>query len=50
MTDQEFATWLRSLPREVPPESVEEAEQAHDAEVGPYIPHHHHAYYGEAGH
>lgn len=50
MNDQEFAAWLRSLPRETPPEEAEAAELAHDVEVGPYVPHHHHAYYGEAGH
>lgn len=50
MTDHEFAAWLRSLPREIPPEKVMEAEEAHDAEVGPYIPHHHHATYEGSRH
>ncbi len=50
MTDQEFAAWLRTVPREVPPEKVEEAEQLRAAEAGPYVPHHHHPYFGEAAH
>lgn len=50
MTDREHADWLRSLPREVPPEQVIEVEHAADVERGPYIPHHHHPYFGEAAH
>jgi hypothetical protein len=50
MTDQEFADFLRSLPREIPPEKVEEIEREHDAERGVFqpLPGHHH--YGESHH
>lgn len=37
MTDTEFAAWLRSLPREVPPEKVEQAVHQRDAERGPWV-------------
>ncbi len=47
MTDQEFAAFLRSLPRELPEEEVEHIEHAHDAVRGRYVPHggtvHHYA-------
>lgn len=51
MTDTEFAAWLRTVPRELSPEQVDQIGHDHDAERGPYIPHtgtHHTA--GEAGH
>ncbi len=38
MTDEQFAAWLRSLPRVVAPERVEEIEHQHDVERGPYAP------------
>ena len=50
MSDQEFADWLRSVPREKSPEEVMRGERAHDRQVGPYVPHHHHGYYEEARH
>lgn len=37
MTDQEFADWLRSLPREKSPEEVDRIELEHDLEVGPWV-------------
>lgn len=39
MTDSEFAAWLRSMPREKPPEEVEQVERQHDVDRGPYVPH-----------
>lgn len=36
MTDAEF---LKSLPRDIPPEEAEHRERLHDAERGLYIPH-----------
>lgn len=50
MNDEEFAAWLRTYPREKSPEEVVAAERRHDQIEGPYVPHHHRAYYGEAGH
>lgn len=51
MTDTEFASWLRSLPREKSPEQVEQAEHQHDAERGPYVPRSEITYHcGEAAH
>lgn len=50
MTEREFADYLRSLPREVPPEEVERIEREHDAERGPYAPHAHRSGYSEARH
>jgi hypothetical protein len=50
-TDQEFAEYLRSFPRELSAAEVEELGRQHDAEQGPYIPHsgvHHTA--GDAAH
>lgn len=38
-TEREFAEYLRSLPREIPPTEVEHIEREHDAERGPYVPH-----------
>lgn len=47
-TDREFASYLRSLPRELSGAEVECRERRHDSERGPYIPHgqevHHSAY------
>lgn len=37
MTDQEFAEWLRSLPRETTWEQVEIAGIEHDRERGPWV-------------
>lgn len=51
MSDEEFAAWLRTVPRERTPEQVERAERAHDADVGDYVNRHqsvHH--YGESRH
>jgi len=39
MTDQEFADWLKSVPRERTWEEVELAIIQRDAEQGQYIPH-----------
>lgn len=50
MSDQEFAEWLRTYPREVTPEEVEAVEERRDKERGPYVPHHHHSYYSESRH
>lgn len=38
-SDSEFAAWLRSMPREKPPEEVEQVERQHDVDRGPYVPH-----------
>ena len=51
MTDQEFAAWLRSLPREQSEEESARLEHEHDLARGEYVnphltPHH----YGEAAH
>lgn len=51
MSDQEFADWLRSVPREVSPEEVERLERLHDLARGHWhnrneVP----CYYGEAAH
>lgn len=51
MTDTEFASWLRSLPREKSPEQVEQAEHQHDIDRGPWVnPHEFPHHYGEAAH
>lgn len=50
MTDGEFADWLRSVPRELPPEGVMASGDAHDRLDGPWVGHetvHHN--YGESG-
>lgn len=39
MTDAEFAAWLRSVPREKPPEEVGRVERERDTVRGPYVPH-----------
>lgn len=39
MTEEEFAEFLRSLPRELPPERVAELERDRDHQRGPYLPH-----------
>lgn len=39
MSDQEFAEFLKSLPREKSEAEVEDIERQHDAERGLYIPH-----------
>lgn len=39
MTEEEFAEFLRSLPRELPPERVVELERDRDHQRGPYLPH-----------
>lgn len=39
MTDQEFADWLKSVPRERTWEEVELLIMERDRERGPYIPH-----------
>ena len=38
-SDQEFAEYLRSLPREKSAEQVEQEIAERDAELGPYVPH-----------
>lgn len=38
MSDEEFADWLRSVPREIPADKVEEIEHRHDVERGAYSP------------
>jgi hypothetical protein len=51
MSDEEFAAWLRTVPRERSPEQVARAERAHDVECGEYVNRHasvHH--YGESRH
>lgn len=50
MSDQEFADWLRSVPREITPEEVERVERDRDRERGPYVPHHHKVYRDESRH
>lgn len=50
MSEKEFADWLRSVPREKSPQAAQAAEEKRDQERGPYVPHHHHAYYAEARH
>lgn len=50
MSDQEFADWLRSLPREKSPAEVDRDEKEHDRARGPYVPHHHRNYCGESRH
>lgn len=50
MSDQEFADWLRSVPREKTPAAAQAAEAKRDEERGLYVPHHHHVYYGESRH
>jgi tRNA(Phe) wybutosine-synthesizing methylase Tyw3 len=51
MTDKEFADWLGSVPREIPPEQVAEVEKKHDRERGLYVPHSEITHvYGEAQH
>lgn len=37
MTDQEFAEWLKSIPREKTWEEVELAIIQHDAKTGPWV-------------
>lgn len=49
MSDQEFAAWLRSYPREKSPEEVERGEHVRDRERGEYGQQDHHEF-GEARH
>lgn len=42
--------WLCSVPREKSPEEVHRAERVRDEKRGPYVPHHHHAYWAESRH
>lgn len=44
------AEWLKKVPREIAPEEVERRGLIRDQEEGPYVPHEHRSYYGEAGH
>ena len=37
MTDQQFAAWLRSLPREQSEEQVHRSGRQHDAEQGEWV-------------
>lgn len=37
MTDGEFADWLRSVPRELPPEEVMASGDRHDKEAGLWV-------------
>lgn len=39
MTDEEFAAWLRSVPRSMSQEDVDRAVAARDREQGRYVPH-----------
>jgi len=39
MTDSEFSSWLRSMPRTLSQEDVDQRVAQHDAERGPYVPH-----------
>lgn len=51
MSDEEFAKWLRSVPRTVGPEEVVQRERVKDITRGEYLNHNlsvHH--YGEARH
>lgn len=49
MSDQEFAQWLRSVPREVPADEVERRERQRDAERGEWInPHQFPHHFGES--
>lgn len=51
MTDQEFADWLRSMPREKSVEESARLEHEHDVERGPYVPHSEITFHcGEAAH
>lgn len=51
MSDDQFAEWLRSMPREVPAEEVERLERLRDALRGPWHnPNEVPCYYGEAAH
>ena len=38
MTDSEFAMWLRSCPRVIPPTEVQRHERERDRERGVYVP------------
>jgi hypothetical protein len=49
-TDNQFASFLRSLPREVAEERVAEIEAQHAAVRGLYVPHHHHPTFEAARH
>lgn len=48
-TDQQFADWLRSLPRERSADQVARTERQHDTERNPWGVADHHEY-GEARH
>jgi hypothetical protein len=51
MTDNEFATYLRSLPREMSQAEVDQVEHQHDLENGDWVnPHLAPHVYGEAAH
>lgn len=50
MSDQEFAEWLRSYPREKSPEEVEHREHVRDRERGEYIGQQEHHEFGESRH
>lgn len=50
LSEEGFTALLRRVPREKSPERVAHEVAARDAEQGPYVPHEHRAYYGEAGH
>lgn len=39
MSDQEFAAWLRSLPRVMSPEEVDQRERLRDITRGEYLNH-----------
>jgi len=47
MSDQEFAAWLRTVPRTVTPGEVERRERSRDAVRGYYVNHHLHVHHVE---
>lgn len=47
MSDQEFAAWLKSVPRTVTPSEVERRERSKDAARGYYVNHHLHVHHTE---